>query len=471
MKFCDKLLNLRKKHNMSQEQLADKLGISRQAVSKWESASSLPDMDKIMQLCKILNCSLEELVDDDIPTKKDNLVKEKVDFTLYLKEILDFVTKTFNMFWSMRLFEKIVCIVEMVFVILIFYIIWGIGGILISDLFSNILSLLPRTVNITISYLWHFIYGIFGFAAGSILTIHIFKIRYLDYFITIEDGNTSEKKIEAPIEENVSSDDGKRKFIDSKKNKIIIRDPKHTPYSFFKLLSRWVMFFVKIILIFIAFPCVLSIVFLIFFATVSLIFIKDGIFFLAIFITFLGFILLNYLLLKVLYDFIFNLKENWRWIFNIFIGAISIVGIGIGISFAIYLGFEKVDYNLGISKITSIELDGNVNETILSFLENDNVQIIEDNNLTNPRLEIVHNNLKVPNLCKYDYYIDSINRDYNIYDLSFYYKDDVVDMVNYFIKNIKKKKRVDESSYEVKLYASKEKVTILENNLKIYNND
>ena len=41
MKFCDKLANLRKKNNMSQEQLADKLGVSRQAVSKWESETSL----------------------------------------------------------------------------------------------------------------------------------------------------------------------------------------------------------------------------------------------------------------------------------------------------------------------------------------------------------------------------------------------------------------------------------------------
>lgn len=46
MKFCDKLPKLRKQNNLSQELLADKLGVSRQAVSKWEQGSSYPDMEK-----------------------------------------------------------------------------------------------------------------------------------------------------------------------------------------------------------------------------------------------------------------------------------------------------------------------------------------------------------------------------------------------------------------------------------------
>ena len=64
MRFCDKLAKERKNNNLSQEQLADKLGVSRQAVSKWESAASYPDMDKIIQMTKILNCTLEDLLDD-----------------------------------------------------------------------------------------------------------------------------------------------------------------------------------------------------------------------------------------------------------------------------------------------------------------------------------------------------------------------------------------------------------------------
>ena len=55
MSLTEKIHQLRKQHNMSQEQLAGKLGISRQAVSKWESGQSMPDTDKIIQLSKIFN--------------------------------------------------------------------------------------------------------------------------------------------------------------------------------------------------------------------------------------------------------------------------------------------------------------------------------------------------------------------------------------------------------------------------------
>ena len=47
MKFCEKLAKQRKNNNLSQEQLAEMLSVSRQAVSKWENGSSYPDMDKI----------------------------------------------------------------------------------------------------------------------------------------------------------------------------------------------------------------------------------------------------------------------------------------------------------------------------------------------------------------------------------------------------------------------------------------
>ena len=53
MKFGDKLIQLRKKKNLSQEELAEKLGVSRQSVSKWESNNTYPETDKIVQICNI----------------------------------------------------------------------------------------------------------------------------------------------------------------------------------------------------------------------------------------------------------------------------------------------------------------------------------------------------------------------------------------------------------------------------------
>lgn len=58
----NKLYELRKKSGLSQEALADKLGVSRQAVSKWECGESLPDTDNLITISKLFEISLDELV-------------------------------------------------------------------------------------------------------------------------------------------------------------------------------------------------------------------------------------------------------------------------------------------------------------------------------------------------------------------------------------------------------------------------
>lgn len=61
MKFNDKLLDLRKKSGFSQEELGDKLNVSRQTISKWETGKSTPELDKLVCLSQIFNVSLENL--------------------------------------------------------------------------------------------------------------------------------------------------------------------------------------------------------------------------------------------------------------------------------------------------------------------------------------------------------------------------------------------------------------------------
>lgn len=65
IKIADRLVELRKRNGLSQEQLADKLGLSRQAVSKWERAEASPDTDNLICLAKIYNVSLDDLLDTD----------------------------------------------------------------------------------------------------------------------------------------------------------------------------------------------------------------------------------------------------------------------------------------------------------------------------------------------------------------------------------------------------------------------
>ncbi len=66
MIFADKLIELRKKNGWSQEELAEKLDVSRQAVSKWEGAQSVPDMGRIVRLSELFGVSTDYLLKDNI---------------------------------------------------------------------------------------------------------------------------------------------------------------------------------------------------------------------------------------------------------------------------------------------------------------------------------------------------------------------------------------------------------------------
>lgn len=76
MNFGKNLQYLRKlSKNMTQETLAEKMEVSRQTVSKWETDEALPEMEKALMLCKIFNCSLDNLFKDDM-TKPDGLYSD-----------------------------------------------------------------------------------------------------------------------------------------------------------------------------------------------------------------------------------------------------------------------------------------------------------------------------------------------------------------------------------------------------------
>lgn len=75
MKFGENLQSLRKQKRMSQEQLAEKVDVSRQSISKWERGESYPTMNNIMTLCDIFHCRLNDLVHEDI-TDFDSLDEE-----------------------------------------------------------------------------------------------------------------------------------------------------------------------------------------------------------------------------------------------------------------------------------------------------------------------------------------------------------------------------------------------------------
>ena len=88
LEIANRLQQLRKEKGFSQEQLANELGISRQAVSKWERAESSPDTDNLICLAKLYGVSLDELLSTDdsieeiisnnIDEEKDNIINQEV---------------------------------------------------------------------------------------------------------------------------------------------------------------------------------------------------------------------------------------------------------------------------------------------------------------------------------------------------------------------------------------------------------
>lgn len=81
MTIGEKILNLRKQKNLSQESIANSLNVSRQTISKWETDQSTPDFDKIGPLCDLFGISADELVREDAIIKEKNTPDTTSDFS------------------------------------------------------------------------------------------------------------------------------------------------------------------------------------------------------------------------------------------------------------------------------------------------------------------------------------------------------------------------------------------------------
>ena len=71
MILADKITALRKKAGWSQEELAEQLGVTRQSVSKWEGAQSVPDMDKVVQMSRLFGVTTDFLLKDELSEEDD----------------------------------------------------------------------------------------------------------------------------------------------------------------------------------------------------------------------------------------------------------------------------------------------------------------------------------------------------------------------------------------------------------------
>lgn len=87
MTLGDKLSKLRKENNYTQEQLADVLGVSRQAVSKWESDITYPETEKLIRISKLFHCTTDYLLLEEEETSNDAKQNDSVPNSMPLNQI------------------------------------------------------------------------------------------------------------------------------------------------------------------------------------------------------------------------------------------------------------------------------------------------------------------------------------------------------------------------------------------------
>ena len=89
MRLEEKLQLLRKKNGLSQEQLADKLGVSRQTIGKWENGQAMPELTSVVQISELYGVTIDRIVKDDDECNISLTSKEEVD----IKRTIDFLMK------------------------------------------------------------------------------------------------------------------------------------------------------------------------------------------------------------------------------------------------------------------------------------------------------------------------------------------------------------------------------------------
>ena len=451
MKFSDKLQRIRKEKNITQEMLADKLNVSRQAVSKWESGVAYPDTEKLIQISKIFNISLDDLINDNINMDKDS--SKKISFMEILNIVLDFISKSVNMFWSMKFIEKIKCIFEMgMLVLIIFLVCMGITSIIV-DLVMRIFMFLPSEFIYGIGNLVRTLLFLVWFVLGFIIVVKIFKSRYLDYYLFVVEDNVNENmKLDNVMEIN-----------NKKEYKVVIRDPKDSSLNIFKKLSKIFMFFVKCLGFICLIPVVILFILCIMMLVCGLVFIMKGFLFIVIDVSMLGVLLFLYLMIEFIYNILFNREHMVNRIFILFIISISLIGIGLGLSFIAVSSFSYEDNIVNEVNVHTISMEDNL--VISNMMHDYNMIIIEDNNIDTIKMEITSYNGIDTYLYSYN---ESNNRDnFKVIDVVSDYNE--IDIYKNIFDGLKNEKIINyNKDFDIKLYVSHDNLTKLRENINNY---
>ena len=316
MKFSEKLQKLRKEKGLSQEQLADMLEVSRQSVSKWESGTTYPEMDKLLMLCKIFNITLDDLTNDAVTDKN---IKEKRKGTLnnVIYAVLDTINKSVEMFKNMDKKDLKHCITEMLIVI---FLLWlcSIPFSYVNNLADDIFINFGNKAHLILCSIWHFLTSIIYFVLFVTVLFYIYKIRYLDKFDETKINNIDEKSNKEEIKEE----------------KVVSKNKEKDGHSFviFSFLSSIFNFVVKMCLLFISIPIVCVFFSFVFLIVAAIILLCKGIVYPGILIALLGCVILSGIIMELAVRFLLSIEISFQRLFFLFIGGLITCSIGVAIT-------------------------------------------------------------------------------------------------------------------------------------------
>lgn len=362
MKFEEKLQNLRKASNLNQEQLADKLNVSRQAVSKWESGVSYPETDKLVAMTKLFNCSMDDLLNEHM-SDEAIMKKKNRHVSAYIDSFLDFITRTVNMFCSMKFSSFFKMAFELIVIGIIIVLFMGILKMLGSELIGSLLSFLPGASFSLIFNLFDTVLLLIVIIISFIAFIQIYKARYLDYYDQLV-YKYEQKKANPSVEEQEENnmhlekleEENKKSKKEEKREHIIIRDPSHRPLEFLSPISKFIVGCIKFIVLCFSICFVISFICFVVALVISAYLISANTLFIACVIGLLACLIINYQVLELIYDFIFNKRVAAMRHFITFLVAIILLGSSIGIGFIKFKDFtfisEEIKDNLISHKTT-----------------------------------------------------------------------------------------------------------------------
>lgn len=418
MKFCTKLQKLRKEKHLSQEQLADMLDVSRQSVSKWEGGSTYPEMDKLIEICKIFNVTLDDLTNDNVK-EFTNKKTSKNNISNLVYSILDLIKRSYEMLRHMTFKNILSCIIEMLFIVLLFIIFRKTIFNVIYNLGTDLFEVFPYNVSSVLSSIWHTLLEVVFIILAVIIFTYIYKIRYLDRYEEMY----KEEHVEKPLENNIKQE----------KNKDIKTDKAN---NFFDVLSSIFMFFIKIFVIFMGLPFIFSLVFLGMILIIYLVLLLSGVLYIGMLFIIISSISINLIILYIEYYIIFNKTINVKNTFIIMLISLLVFGVGIGIT---SLEFVNTSFTDNVSNITT-------QKTIeKSYKMQDDLIIVTDRFYSTVTKYEINNdlkdeiNIKITYYNKYNDYEISKDNNYIMLDHKDLYKIPLKDMYKIVVNDLKHK--------------------------------